>query len=107
MNLSSNAKDVSLIPVSGTKISHAESQLSPSLGAPAKKKIIIIIILKNNTKSVSFLIAPSLLKQREQRSKRVKNLLSIVYLYELESYHLYLARAAIHGVAKSQTKLSE
>ena len=80
MNLSSNAKDVSLIPVSGTKISHAESQLSPSLGAPAKKKIIIIIILKNNTKSVSFLIAPSLLKQREQRSKRVKNLLSIVYL---------------------------
>ena len=106
MNLSSNAKDVSLIPVSGTKISHAESQLSPSLGAPAKKKIIIIIF-KNNTKSVSFLIAPSLLKQREQRSKRVKNLLSIVYLYELESYHLYLAHAAIHGVAKSQTKLSD
>ena len=35
-NLPSNAEDVSLVPVSGTKISHAEGQPSPSPGAPAK-----------------------------------------------------------------------
>ena len=58
MNLSSNAKDASLIPVSGTKISHAESQLSPSLGAPAKKnKIIKIIIIIPNL--FPFLLPPA------------------------------------------------